>query len=202
MNAQREKFRYEIVQGTQFSEFIPELAKLRMTVFREYPYLYDGTEDYEARYLGVYAKARTSLGVLVFCGDKMVGASTGVAMIEEGAEFVKPLRDHGIDPRDVFYLGESIVLKDFRGRGLGQKFFDFRESHARSLGRSITAFCAVERADDHPLRPQDYGPLDAFWKKQGYSRSEITTQLSWKEIGQENESPKTLRYWFKNQMSR
>lgn len=33
--------------GTDLIPYIPELARLRIQVFRDFPYLYDGTLDYE-----------------------------------------------------------------------------------------------------------------------------------------------------------
>ena len=35
------------VAGDELVAAIPALARLRMTVFRDYPYLYDGSEAYE-----------------------------------------------------------------------------------------------------------------------------------------------------------
>ena len=55
-------------------------------------------------------------------------------------------------------------------------FFDRREAQARSLGRfTHSAFCAVVRPPDHPLRPKDYVPLDAFWGRRGYDRADGMT---------------------------
>ena len=54
----------EVVTGEAIRPFIPALARLRMTVFREYPYLYDGTEAYEASYLEDYARSREAVVVL------------------------------------------------------------------------------------------------------------------------------------------
>jgi hypothetical protein len=35
--------------------YIPELARLRMEIFHEYPFLYAGDVEYEYRYLKKYA---------------------------------------------------------------------------------------------------------------------------------------------------
>jgi len=39
------------VTGADLERWISELARLRIRVFRDWPYLYDGDADYEARYL-------------------------------------------------------------------------------------------------------------------------------------------------------
>ncbi len=37
-------FDYKRLSGSQIAPYIDELAQLRITVFREFPYLYDGDE--------------------------------------------------------------------------------------------------------------------------------------------------------------
>ena len=43
--------------GEEISSVLPDLARLRIIVFRDWPYLYDGTLDYEERYLAKLAAA-------------------------------------------------------------------------------------------------------------------------------------------------
>ncbi|MGH8676930.1 MAG: hypothetical protein ACREUQ_01095 [Burkholderiales bacterium] len=75
----------------------------------------------------------------------------------------------GYEPKKVFYFGESVLEKGYRGRGLSVKFFEEREAHVRGLGGfEWTTFCVVQRPQNHPRRPKDYVPLDAFWVKRGY----------------------------------
>ncbi len=45
------------VTGAGLAEVLPALARLRITVFRDFPYLYDGDAAYEARYLADFAAA-------------------------------------------------------------------------------------------------------------------------------------------------
>ena len=44
--------------GDDIKSVLPDLARLRMVVFRDWPYLYDGTLEYEEEYLGKFIKAR------------------------------------------------------------------------------------------------------------------------------------------------
>lgn len=178
---------------------IADLARLRIEVFRAFPYLYEGSEDYEASYLATYAKSPESLFVLAMDGPRIVGASTGVPMPDASDVFPTPFVQAGIDPVKVFYFGESVLLSTYRGRGLGVRFFEEREAYARRLGRfDWCAFCAVERSADHPLRPTDYVPLDDFWRKRAYvHRSDLRTMLAWQDIGEENETEKPMSFWLK-----
>jgi GNAT superfamily N-acetyltransferase len=186
--------------GLNVNDYIDHLARLRITVFREFPYLYDGTLEYERNYLRTYTSCPESLVVVVFDGNSVVGASTGIPLEFETDEFKRPFLEHGYDPGSIFYFGESVLLSEYRGRGIGVRFFEERERYARRLGRfEYTAFCAVERPDDHPRRPRDYVPLDAFWTRRGYAkRPEMRTTYSWRDLDEENESPKPMVFWMKS----
>jgi len=72
-------------------------------------------------------------------------------MTAETPEVIRPFLEHGYDPERIFYYGESVLLRAYRGQGLGKQFFVEREDHARSLNRfDLLCFCAVERPLDHP----------------------------------------------------
>lgn len=189
----------KVIHGEAVTPYIADLAQLRTTVFRAFPYLYEGSEDYEASYLATYAQSPESLFVLALDGEKIVGASTGVPMTDASDVFKVPFAAVGIDPEAVFYFGESVLLSTYRGRGLGVHFFEEREAYARRLGRfDWCAFCAVERPSDHPLRPADYVPLDAFWGKRGYAhRADLRTMLAWQDIGEADETEKPMSFWLK-----
>ena len=187
------------LSGEALNQFIPELAKLRIEVFRDFPYLYDGDPDYEARYLQTYIEAPDSVIVLAFDGDKVVGASTGIPLRYETDEVKAPFIKAGIDVDSVFYCGESVLLSQYRGKGAGVAFFEHREQHAQELGGyEFSCFCGVQRPEDHPRRPSGYKPLDNFWRKRGYEKHpELNTTFSWKELDEEHESPKPMTFWMK-----
>jgi GNAT superfamily N-acetyltransferase len=185
--------------GAEVAPYLADLARLRTQVFRDYPYLYQGSADYEQDYLQTYARSPRSVFVLALDGEQVVGASTGIPLLDDAPAFHQPFQTKGIAPQEVFYFGETVLLHAYRGQGLGHRFFDAREAHARSLGEyAMTAFCAVERADDDPRQPADYRPNDAFWLKRGYRRQDdLFCQLNWKELGQDAASPHLLRFWLR-----
>jgi GNAT superfamily N-acetyltransferase len=188
-----------LLQGAAIAPHIDDLARLRLTVFREFPYLYDGTPEYEARYLTTYAESPESLFVLALDGERVVGASTGLPMADETDEFQRPFRERGWDPQRIFYFGESVLLADYRGAGLGLRFFAEREAYARRLGRfDLCAFCAVERPLDHPRRPPDYQPLNDFWARRGYRHHpELRTEYHWRDLDEQSDSAKPMSFWLK-----
>jgi GNAT superfamily N-acetyltransferase len=202
-----QEIRITPVTGVDLGRFIQEVAHLRIRVFRDYPYLYEGDLDYEAKYLRTYSEASGSVVILALDGERVIGASTALPLSEETDPFKAPFITQGYDPSQVFYLGESVLLPEYRGRGVGVRFFAEREAHARAWAASPDSafgplrwltFCAVERPADDPQRPPGYAPLDAFWRKRGYIRqATLRTEFSWKELGQTVESPKPMVFWLK-----
>ena len=185
--------------GDALAAAIPELAALRITVFRDYPYLYEGSEEYEKSYLETYARSPGAMAVLVRDGARVVGASTGVPMAHETVEFTRPFVSAGMDPAKIFYCGESVLLRAYRGRGLYKKFFEAREAHARALGGiEWITFCGVVREPGDPRRPEGYEPLDEIWRHFGYSpREDLVAHYSWREVGAEDECDHVMMFWMK-----
>lgn len=185
--------------GGEIAAALDDLAHLRIRVFAAYPYLYDGDTAYEAQYLTEYAQAEDAVLVAAFDGTRIVGAATAAPMRHQKAEFRAPFEQRGLDTARLFYFGESVLLPDYRGHGIGHAFFDAREAQARACGAAAACFAAVIRPADHPARPADYTPLDAFWRKRGYALIPgLVTELAWKEHGEADESPKPMQYWLRS----
>jgi GNAT superfamily N-acetyltransferase len=191
--------RVERLTGSALADAVPELARLRMTVFRDWPYLYDGTRAYEQDYLAGFAVASGAVVVAAYDAEAMIGAATAAPLLGSATQFAEPFLARGDDPEKIFYFGESVLLTPYRRKGLGHAFFDHREAHARSFGRfALAAFCVVQRPADHPLRPRDYVPLDAFWRKRGFEKADgLTTSFSWKDVDQPGETAKPMQFWIK-----
>lgn len=185
--------------GEELRRSIGALADLRIEVFRDFPYLYDGDLDYEKKYLDVYLRSPRCAMIAAYDGDRIVGAASALPLLDEADYVQAPFRRAGIEPGRVFYFGESVLREEYRGHGLGNKFFDGREAVARSFGDyDLTCFCAVQRPDDHPRRPKDYRPLNGFWEKRGYRiRPDLRSEFSWKDLDEATESPKRMVYWMK-----
>jgi GNAT superfamily N-acetyltransferase len=187
------------LSGIDAVPYFDDLAHLRITVFRAFPYLYDGTLEHEREYLATYAQADGAVFVLALDGDKVVGMSTGMPMAVETEEVKAPFIAAGYDPERIFYFGESVLLDTYRGQGAGVRFFEEREAHAKRLsGIEWCTFCAVERPDNHPRRPADYVPLNAFWEKRGYRHHpELHTTFTWQGLDETSKSSKPLSFWMK-----
>jgi GNAT superfamily N-acetyltransferase len=178
---------------------VPDLARLRIEVFREYPYLYTGSPAYEEKYLETYTRCADSVAVLARSESRVVGASTGLPLAAETPECQAPFIASGYAVAEIFYCGESVLLPAFRGKGLYKTFFNGREQHARALGGfRYMALCGVVRPDNHPRRPAGYAPLDPVWQRFGYvCHPELTTTFDWQDLDEAHESPKRMQFWLK-----
>ncbi len=188
--------RIAVVRGADITPYLDDVARLRIAVFAHWPYLYEGDAAYERGYLAAYARSPRSVFVLALEGHAVVGASTGLPLLDDTEAFSVPLAAAGIDAAKVFYFGESVLLPAWRGRGIGHAFFDARQAHARALGGfDLTAFCAVDRDPHDPRRPADHRDNDVFWHKRGYTRRDgLAVTLPWKEPGR-GEVSHTLTFW-------
>lgn len=191
--------RIEVLSGPEIRPLLTDLARLRIEVFRDWPYLYDGSYDYEREYFANFARAEGSIVVAAVDGGRIVGAATGTPLGGHADEFATPFRERGMDIGRIFYFGESVLLRSYRSRGIGHAFFDERETHVRARGGfTQMTFCSVIRPTDHPARPLDYLPLDAFWRKRGYTPVPgLVGSFAWQDIGAAAETLKPMQYWMK-----
>ncbi|WP_273506499.1 GNAT family N-acetyltransferase [Fulvimarina manganoxydans] len=189
----------ERLTGEAILPVLDEVARLRISVFAAFPYLYAGDAAYERRYLETYVASPGAVVVVARApSGEIVGASTAAPLADHQPQLADSFAKNDIDPAAVFYCAESVLLPDWRGYGIGHRFFEEREAAAREQGFSLVAFCAVIRPPDHPARPKDYSPLDPFWKKRGYAKMDaIHAPMSWRDIGESEESEKDMQFWVK-----
>jgi GNAT superfamily N-acetyltransferase len=120
-------------------------------------------------------------------------------MNEGDASFRSCFEKVSLPTENICYFGESVLLPQYRGHGIGKVFFQKRLEHARQLRSTTAAFCSVDRPINHPLRPADYRPLDGFWESLGFQKHpELQAHFVWKEVGEVTESQKTLTFWLKS----
>lgn len=187
-----------VLTGTEILAAADDLARLRMTVFAEWPYLYDGDEAYEAEYLREFVAADDAVMIAAYDGPRIVGAATASPMAGQDAGFRAPFERYGLDIANLFYFGESVLLAEYRGRGIGHAFFDHREAEARRRGAKSACFAAVIRPADHPARPAGHVPLDLFWRKRGYEPVEgLIATMDWKDHDEAGESVKPMQCWLR-----
>ncbi|NIY72030.1 GNAT family N-acetyltransferase [Marivivens donghaensis] len=189
---------FKVLSGEAITDALDDLARLRIAVFAEWPYLYDGDMDYERKYVATYRDAEEAILVAATDGDRIVGVATGTPMEDHADDFAAPFAATGIPLTEIFYCAESVLLPEYRGQGAGHAFFDAREAKARALGRKYAAFCGVMRPADHPDRPEGYRPLDAFWTKRGYRKLDgVVARFRWKDHRDTEQTEKPLQFWMR-----
>jgi hypothetical protein len=115
------------ISGVGLEPWLDAFGGSRIRVLREFPYLYDGTLDYERAYLGLSQRSECSRIVLVTAANGgLIGATICVPLADEVEEFQKPFLAAGLGVEDCLYFGESIVLYEWHGFGLGKEFFGRR----------------------------------------------------------------------------
>ncbi|WP_043363649.1 GNAT family N-acetyltransferase [Belnapia sp. F-4-1] len=191
--------RLETLEGSAARAALPALTRLRITVFAEWPYLYDGDAGQEEAYLATLVGGRDAAVVIAWDGAEPVGMATCQPMRDSYATVREAFCRRGLDPARFCYFGESVLLPAFRGQGIGVGFFHAREAHARRVGLGATAFCSVVRNANDPRQPRDHVPLDGFWRRRGYApRPDLSCIFHWREHGDAAETPHALGFWVKD----
>ena len=189
----------QLLTGAVIADVLDDLATLRLDIFREYPYLYEGRHEDELNYLGTYAKTPDASVILAYDGSAVIGAAAGMPLIQEDAQLRDAFAGTALPLDEVYYVGELLFRLGYRNSGLGRKLLDHMESHIPSFGSYRTLTCAtVERPADHRLRPRDYIPITRFLARTGFARlSGVTTSFMWLETdGGKRDHP--MQFWIKN----
>jgi len=192
---------FKHLRGSEISNWLKQIAELRIQIFREWPYLYDGSLEYEVSYLRRYTKAERSFVIIALDGEQVIGASSCIWLPEESEmELKKPFIEYNFNLEKGVYFGESVLYSQYRGQGIGAEFMRIRESFAKDeCAADYAAFCSVVRLNEHELKPDSYVPLDDFWTRRGFKRVQgMECQLCWKDIDKPQEDYKKLNFWVKN----
>lgn len=188
----------QLLTGAAIAGALDDLATLRLDIFQEYPYLYQGRREDELTYLATYAEAPEACVILTCDGLSVIGAATGMPLIHEDVQMREAFAGTTFTPEDIYYVGELLLRPAYRNCGLGQMLLARLESHIRSLGSYCTLTCAtVEHPDDHPLRPPDYIPIKRFLARTGFARLPgVTAHFIWRETdGVKRDHP--MQFWSK-----
>jgi len=181
--------------GDDIYPYLDAAARLRIEVFRDYPYLYEGTFTYERDYLEHYVSCPDSIFVCAMDREDVVGISTAIPLVAADVAFQKPFLDADQPIQGIFYLGESVLLPQYRGRGIGHAFFDHREAQAKKLGCHAATFCSVIRPDNHRLKPHGYRSNESFWDKRGYQRNGLRADFPWSEVYEQGITSHEMEFW-------
>lgn len=189
----------QLLTGTAIEEGLNDLATLRLDIFQEYPYLYEGRREDELDYLRTYAEATDACAILAYDGHTVIGAATGMPLVHEDAKMLDAFAGTTLPLNEIYYVGELLFRPAYRNRGLGQNLLAQLKKHICALNNYRKLMCAtVDRPDDHPLRPRDYIPITRFLARAGFVRlAGITTHFMWRETdGVKHDH--LMQFWIKD----
>ncbi len=187
------------VTGSEIQKIIPELAGLRLKIFRNFPDLYFGDADYEARHLSDYARHDKSMCVIAEDGGELVGAALAVPFSHTSPNFQLCFIRNGMAVHDIYYFGECIMLPGYEGKGIGKKMFYERERYALKMGAKIATFCTINRAAPNGKNAIGFGDFSSFWEHMGYRRNEeLQTSFICRAYGYDDEDQSgSITFWVK-----
>ncbi len=191
--------RFQTFTGPAIAQACAAFQHLHVEVFHDWPYLFQG-DPAAPPYIAGYVDIPRAALFLATDGDRPVAAATCLPLGDESANVQAPFLERGWDPARFFYFGEGIISAPYRGRGLGVRIFELRESHARAVSTADYAlFCSVRRPSDHPLRPAAPHTNDAFWRNRGYTPMPgVACTMTWTDRDQPAPSAHTLDFWIKS----
>ncbi len=187
------------LSGPAIAEVLEVLATLRLDIFLEYPYLYQGRREDERAYLRSYAEKPDAGVLLAYEDEAVIGAATGMPLIHEDAQLQDAFADTALPLDTLYYVGELLFLPAYRNGGLGQQLLAQMENRIRAFGRYRALTCAtIERPDDHPLRPRDDIPITRFLARTGFVRLPgVVTHFAWRETDGVTRDH-VMQFWIKD----
>jgi len=189
---------FEVLKGSQIKSIEKSFADLRITIFREYPYLYEGDLSTEKHYFDMFGD--NTICITAKDGAAIIGISIGTPLQEVLKRFLEPLTEAHINVKRMFYLADLLVLKSYRGQRIGHALYELFEKEVQKTGQFSTIIVReISKSPDDPKKPSDYHSLDFFWNKRGFKKIDgISQQDKWKAIGDEDISLHTMIYQVKN----
>lgn len=193
----------EILTGDKLKDLMPFVITQRILTFSEYPYLYVGNFPQEVKDFELFSKAPDSALAIAYHGETPVGLLTGCSF-SYCASYLNnnpdAFKDENVDPNKCYYFPEIIVIPEHRGKKLSCKLLEALEGHAKKIGYEKGSLI-TENHERHPLKPDNYKPLDLFWASRNYKKTRIDTQSGWRTYqpdGSVRYQKHKLDYWVKD----
>ena len=186
--------------GASIRPYIHSLAKLRSEVLRDYPYFEEPDLNANTQYLKSVTLSKEAIAVLIFDNTTLVGASLGYPLELESPSLQQPFKDRHLEISSYYFFGESLLLKPYKGRGIGHHFFDAREAHVTHFPSfKHICFCVPIHTDSETNKQQDFVPLHDFWRKRGYiHHPEMQTLVLRRKIGDKHPGESKMSFWIKD----
>lgn len=189
----------DVLRGNEVIPYLQKLAELRITFYRSYPYLYEGTLTEEENYLSMYANSENSILVVAKKGEEVVGAVAGISLLETHAMHKKLWDQQEVLAENIFYLGELVLLQDYRRSDLQERLYQQLEQAVQGLKKYDSIIvCEIERDPKDSKKIENASSSEILWDNRGFVRQpELNTHFLWKDIDDLEETDHFMVYWIK-----
>ena len=190
-----------VLKGLEIEKYLDDVIKLRIAVFREYPYLYDGNIEYEKEYFKDFIKDQTARVILVKDSGKVVAVATSIALSNAHLcdDTHKPFVGKGYDVDRFYYYGEIMIDKAYRNKGISKQIYRLRQKEAVSLGFDMLCFATIIKDTDNV--PVDYFDPSQMWRSMGFvEHLDMQVECEWPKIqndGSTKDQTSKLNFWIK-----
>jgi len=183
-------------RGEEILPFLDEVAALRIDIFREWPYLYEGDIETEKKYLKVYGDTKDSILILAKDQEKIVGVVMGLPVADSMKQIQNEYLRKKVSMDGGFYLADAILMPPYRARGIGKQMLQKFEASVLEMHKyDQISCCEIVRDNNHPMRPEDYQSLDPFWDRLGFHVSlGWQTSFDYLDIGNSVDTPHFMRF--------
>jgi hypothetical protein len=203
----KDNIHFKQLSGYEGTPFIADIGQLIIDVYKEWPYLYEGTTEEQTQYIQKrYIEKPNSMIITAFEHKKLVGLGMGVPLSEAPDHYLAPFRCDNrcleFPLEDVFYVGELIVKPEYRQQRIAKEICQMMGNHILNSHRyQAVAFCTVNRPSDFHLahlKPENYFSPDSFWEELGFTKYEnLTFTGVWRLVQESDESQHQMIYWVK-----
>jgi GNAT superfamily N-acetyltransferase len=191
------QFSISLLVEHAITEYIDTIAKLRIDIFKEFPYLYDGDLHYEQNYLKKFSHAKDAIAVILKADDEVVGVVTGLPLRYEEDAMQRPWKETNFNIDTIYYFSEILLYADYRNQGLGKELLNTAQEWIESA-RKYNFFTLATVDRDRSLAPDGYQPSNNFWIDHGYNKlNDIVSHISWRDIHKDQEDAKPMLFWIK-----
>jgi GNAT superfamily N-acetyltransferase len=191
----------QVYSGESLAAEIGILADFRLRYFREFPYLYEGTEEGEREHIAEYTANPTARLLIARDDKKIVGVGIGTLLSTETEllrQVGESLKNIGVVPERFFYFGEMIFVPEYRHRGIGKQMLERLKATGRELGADRFGFFAVHREKNDARCPADHVDSEIIFRKFGFEKTDMSVTFEWATIqadGCVEKCPNRLDLW-------
>ncbi|QLH36622.1 MAG: hypothetical protein HWD61_11200 [Parachlamydiaceae bacterium] len=187
-------------EGKEILPYVKEITELCLIIYKEYPFLYEGTEAEYLPFIEYYAQSDQSIACIVFDHARPVGVAIGMPLHLMREKYQTPFSN--LCPNEIlsefFYLGEFLLLHEYRGQNLGKQMYLEFERLIQNKDQKNICFCSIDETLTFTPPPLNYHPLEEFWCHLGYQKcKEMTFSIDWRNISESQDSSHPMIYWIK-----